>query len=53
MFFPHKSVSLSFNLGNIAGLAYNFESKNGRLDFLNFSTNGPTFGVNFWFGKVE
>ncbi|TAG57348.1 MAG: hypothetical protein EAZ27_03005 [Cytophagales bacterium] len=53
LYFPHKRVGINFGLGNFLSLLYNLETKSGQFDVINLSTNGPTLGINFWFGKVE
>lgn len=53
LYFPHKRVGINFGLGNFLSLMYNLETKSGQFNVINLSTNGPTLGINFWFGKVE
>lgn len=53
LYFPHKNVGLNFTLGSFVNFVYNFDVSVGQFDLLNLSSNRPTLGVNFWFGRVE
>ncbi len=53
LYFPHKRIGLNFTLGRFFNFIQSTSNNDGRFDIINFSTNGPTLGINFWFGKIE
>lgn len=53
IYFPHKKVSFNLTLGSFANVIYYTKTEVARFDFINLTTNSPTLGINFWFGKTE